>query len=278
MKRESNMKALLTSALLALGALQAAAQSSSAPVFKFTCEDSWSNGGRQNICEIRDLTMAAPAAGQALTIDGRRNGGITVRGWDGADVRVRARVQSWANSSSNAQTQVKAVQIKSTGNTLKAEAGTGDDNWSVSYEVFVPRKTALALTTYNGGISIDGVQAPITFEAYNGGISLANLGGDVHGSTKNGGVTVRLSGEKWEGKGLDVTTTNGGINWRIPESYSAQLKTETVHGGLSTDYPITVTGKIGKGLNTKLGQGGALVSVVTTNGGISLRRAGAAQD
>ncbi|MDF7813437.1 DUF4097 family beta strand repeat-containing protein [Hymenobacter sp. YC55] len=266
------MKALLTSALLALGALQAVAQTSAAPAFKSTCEDNWSDGRRQNICEIRDLTMAAPGAGQTLTIDGRRNGGITVRGWDGADVRVRARVQSWGRSS-DAQAQVKDVQIKSSGNTLRAEAGSGDDNWSVSYEVFVPRKTALALTTYNGGISIDGVQAPITFEAYNGGISLANLGGDVHGSTKNGGVSVRLSGNKWEGKGLDVTTTNGGITWRIPESYSAQLKTQTVHGGLSTDYPITVTGKIGRGLDTKLGQGGALVSAVTTNGGITLRRA-----
>ncbi|WP_375435662.1 DUF4097 domain-containing protein [uncultured Hymenobacter sp.] len=272
MKRNLNMKALLTSGLLALVALQAAAQTPAAPVFKSTCEDNGSSN-RQNFCETRDLTMAAPAAGQTLSIDGRRNGGITIRGWDGTDVRVRARVQSWGNSSADAQAQVKAVQIKSTGNVLKAEAGAGDDNWAVSYEVFVPRKTALALTTHNGGISIEGTQAPITFEALNGGIALADLGGDVRGTTTNGGVSVRLTGNKWEGKGLDVRTTNGGITWRIPESYSAQLKTETVHGGLSTDYPVTVTGKIGRGLDTKLGQGGALVSVVTTNGGISLRRA-----
>ncbi|HEX8426553.1 DUF4097 family beta strand repeat-containing protein [Hymenobacter sp.] len=266
------MKALLTSGLLALLALQAAAQTS-APVFKSTCEDNWSDNRRQNFCETRDLTLAAPAAGQTLTIDGRQNGGISIRGWDGTDVRVRARVQSWGTSAAAAQEKVKAVQIKSSGNELKAEAGSDEDNWAVSYEVFVPRKTALALTTHNGGISIEGVQAPITFKAVNGGISLAGLGGDVRGTTENGGVQVRLTGNKWEGKGLDVTTTNGGITWRIPESYSAQLKTQTVHGGFSADYPITVTGKIGRGLDTKLGQGGPLVSVVTTNGGISLRRA-----
>jgi DUF4097 and DUF4098 domain-containing protein YvlB len=264
------MKALLTSCALALLSLQVAAQTPAAPVFKSTCEDHWSNGGQKGYCETRDLTLAAPAAGQTFTIDGRRNGGIEVHGWDGADVRVRARVQSWAKSETAAQEHVKAVKINTTGNVLKAE-NNSDDNWAVNYEVFVPRKTALALSTYNGGISIEGTQAAVTFEATNGGINLTNLGGDVRGTTKNGGVNVTLTGTKWEGKGLDVTTTNGGINWRIPTTYSAQLKTATQHGGLSADYPITVTGKIGRSLDTKLGEGGALVSVVTTNGGINLR-------
>jgi len=265
------MKALLATYALALLGLQAAAQTPAAPIFKSTCEDHWSNNGQKGFCETRDLTLAAPAADQTLTIDGRRNGGITVHGWDGADVRVRARVQSWASSEAVAQQQVKAVKISSAGNVLKEEANSGEDKWSVSYEVFVPRRTALALNTYNGGISIEGTQAPVTFEAHNGGINLTGLGGDVRGTTMNGGVSVTLTGPKWEGKGLDVTTTNGGISWRIPTTYSAQLKTATQHGGLSADYPITVTGKIGRSLDTKLGEGGALVSVVTTNGGISLK-------
>jgi hypothetical protein len=265
------MKALLTSCALALLSLQAVAQTPAAPVFKSNCEDHWSNGDQKGFCETRDLTLAPPVAGQTLTIDGRRNGGITVHGWDGLDVRVRARVQSWAKSEAAAQQQVKAVKISTAGNLLKAE-NSSDDNWAVNYEVFVPRKTALALNTYNGGISIEGVQAAVSFEAYNGGISLTDLGGDVRGTTKNGGVNVTLTGKKWEGKGLDVTTTNGGISWLIPESYSAQLKTQTQHGGLNTAYPMTVTGKIGRSLDTKLGEGGALVSVTTTNGGISLKR------
>ncbi|WP_022822450.1 DUF4097 family beta strand repeat-containing protein [Hymenobacter norwichensis] len=264
------MKAFFTTCALALLGLQAVAQTPAAPIFKSDCEDHWSNGGNKGYCETRDMTLAAPAAGQTLTIDGRRNGGITVHGWDGLDVRVRARVQSWTKSEAAAQAQVKAVKISSTGNVLKAELGS-DDNWAVNYEVFVPRRTALALNTYNGGISIEGVQAPVTFEAYNGGISLTGLGGDVRGTTTNGGVNVTLTGTKWEGKGLDVTTTNGGINWRIPKTYSAQLKTATQHGGVSADYPITVTGKIGRSLDTKLGEGGPLVSATTTNGGISVR-------
>ncbi|MBO0359273.1 hypothetical protein J0X19_15025 [Hymenobacter sp. BT186] len=265
------MKAFLTTCALALLGLQAVAQTPAAPVFKSNCEDHWSNNGNKGYCEVRDVTLAASGAGQTLTIDGQRNGGITVHGWDGPDVRVRARVQSWAKSDAAAQQQVKAVKINTSGNTLKAEGGNDNDNWAVNYEVFVPRRTALALSTYNGGISIEGVQAAVSFEAYNGGINLADLGGDVRGTTKNGGVNVTLTGTKWEGKGLDVTTTNGGINWRIPKTYSAQLKTATQHGGLNTDYPITVTGKIGRSLDTKLGEGGALVSVTTTNGGINLR-------
>jgi hypothetical protein len=184
------MKTALTFCLLALLSLQATAQAPAQPTFQSSCEENSYGNQQKGFCEVRDLTLPAPAAGQPLTVDGRRNGGITVRGWDGSDVRVRARVQSWANSVEEAQKQVRAVQVKSAGNVLKADAGASNDNWSVSYEVFVPRQTALALTTYNGGISIEGVRAPITFEAHNGGIRLAGLGGDVRGTTTNGGVSV----------------------------------------------------------------------------------------
>jgi DUF4097 and DUF4098 domain-containing protein YvlB len=264
------MKTILTSTLFILTTLAATAQSGATPEFKSTCENEW-QGNRKQHCETRDLTLPAPATGQVLTVNGGQNGGITVRGWAGSDVRVRARVQTWGSATEKLREQAKAIKINTTNNTLKAESSSGDD-WSVSYEVLVPQKTALALTTHNGGIHIENVQATITFEAQNGGISLRGLGGDVRGKTQNGGVNVALTGARWEGKGLNVVTTNGGITWRIPESYSAQLTTSTVRGNLNTDFPMTVQGRIGRELNMKLGKGGAPISVVTTNGGINVKR------
>ena len=58
----------------------------------------------------------------------------------------------------------------------------------------------------------------------------------------------------------------------LPEGYSAHLETGTVNGGLRTDFPITVQGRIGRTLSTDLGQGGPPIRVRTTNGGVSIER------
>jgi hypothetical protein len=86
-------KTLLSVLAVACSTLSAAAQTASEPQFKISCEEgSWSrrNGENKRFCETRDLTMNAPA-GQPLTIDGGGNGGITVRGWSGSTVRIRAK-------------------------------------------------------------------------------------------------------------------------------------------------------------------------------------------
>lgn len=263
------MKNLLTAVLISASALTAAAQS--APTFTSSCErEKRNNSGNdrtQRACESRDLTLPA-LGGKTLTIDGSQNGGIAVRGWSGAEVRVRAMVNTWGN---NAQQRLSAVQISTDNNTLRANA-SGGDNWSVSYEVFVPQQTSLALNTNNGGISLEDVSGAITFQTTNGGVSLAGLGGDVKGRTSNGGLSITLTGDKWDGTGLDVATTNGGINWLVPQNYSAQLTTSTSAGGVDTELPVTKNGSRGRQIAATLGQGGAPIKAVTTNGGISVQQ------
>jgi len=61
----------------------------------------------------------------------------------------------------------------------------------------------------------------------------------------------------------------------VPENYSARLETGTVNGHVSTDFPVTVQGRISKELSMDLGSGGPTVRAMTTNGGVRLKRAGA---
>ena len=136
----------------------------------------------------------------------------------------------------------------------------------------VPEQSNLSLETTNGGISIASVRGDIRFEATNGGIKLADVGGDVHGQTTNGGLDIELSGKEWRGEGLDVRTTNGGVTLEVPENYSAELETGTVNGSIEVDFPITVQGTIGRRLTTELGDGGTRIRVLTTNGGVVIRR------
>src|SRR5690606_18099859 len=110
----------------------------------------------------------------------------------------------------------------------------------------------------------------IRFRAVNGGVRLDGIGGDVQGGTTNGGLTISLSGDTWEGEGLDVQTTNGGVRVRLPEDYSARLEAGAVNGGVDIDFPVTVQGRIGRNVSTTLGAGGPLLRIRTVNGGIKI--------
>ena len=107
----------------------------------------------------------------------------------------------------------------------------------------------------------------------NGGLSVESAAGDIQARTQNGGVSVRLDGRRWDGRGLDVETRNGGVTVDVPDGYSAELETGTVNGGLRIDFPITLrSGLVGRRVSTTLGSGGAPIRVLTTNGGVMIRR------
>jgi DUF4097 and DUF4098 domain-containing protein YvlB len=236
-----------------------------------TCDDQWSDGNRAQHCEIREATIPAP--GGVLTVDGQKNGGISVKGADRSDVLVRARVQTRADTDDEARAMATQIRVETGGRIYATGPETASGrSWSVSYEVFVPRQSDLSLTAFNGGISISDVRGQINFSTINGGVSLARLAGSVHGQTTNGGVSIDLEGGTWDGDTLDVRTTNGGVNLRLPESYSAHLETGTTNGGMSIGFPITVQGKITKQLSLDLGSGGPVLRVMTVNGGVSIAR------
>lgn len=241
-------------------------------------DDPCANSGRSNDdyqrhCEVRESTMPAGP----LNVDAGQNGGITVEAWDGNEIRVRSVVQGSAESADRAKALAGQVQVQAGGGRVYA---TGPDTgrrewWSVSYRISVPRKNDLDLHASNGGITISGVNGTMRFDTTNGGVKLTDVGGHVSGQTRNGGVTIMLDGDRWDGDGLDVETSNGGINLRLPEHYNAQLETRTVNGGWSVEFPITVQGDLSGrrgSINTTLGSGGPPVRVRTTNGGVKISR------
>src|SRR4051794_10455577 len=238
-----------------------------------TCnQDSWYNDRLVGNCEIREQTLAP--SGGTIAIDGRQNGGVSVKGWDQNQVLVRARVQTGAPTAAEAQALGQQVRIETSGAKIFASGPENRQNyhWDVSYEVFVPRRADLSIETHNGGIAIADVNGRIDFSAVNGGVVLKRVGGAVKGSTTNGGLVVELTGDRWDGETLDVSTTNGGVIMSVPENYSAHVETGTVNGGVTTDFPVTVQGRITKQLALNLGSGGATIRAMTTNGGVHLKK------
>lgn len=186
---------------------------------------------------------------------------------------VRATVQAWARDEAEAQRIVDQINVRSDSGVRAEGPSSGNrGGWSVSYEVLTPRELNLSLETENGSIAIRDVRGDLSFQASNGSIDLQGVAGNVQGRTTNGGVNATLTGDTWDGAGLDLETTNGGVRLRVPEDYSARLETSTVNGGIDVDFPLTLTGRIGREISTTLGKGGPLVRAETTNGQVRISR------
>lgn len=237
------------------------------------CSENWSNDEKVSFREVRDMTLKSTGS---LDVDAGRNGGIKVKGENRSDVLVRACVRTWGATEEAAKALAKNVRI-ATEPAIRTEGVNDEKDWSVSYEILVPTATNLKLTASNGGISIHAVDGNIEFQTTNGGVSLAELAGDVKGRTTNGGISVKLSGNAWKGAGLDVETTNGGVMLMMSETYAAHFETRTVNGGFNSDIAGLFVEKDenerrrqGVNISKDINGGGALVRVVTTNGGVKI--------
>ncbi len=239
-------------------------------------DDEWCRQSEERhrgwFCEVREITLGAERG--VLAVNARPNGGIRVEGWERNEVRVRARVSARADTDREAQALVSEVEVQTGERTVESVGPRtgGDEWWSVSYRISVPHRSDLSLETLNGGITIVEVVGDLEFETTNGGIRLAGVGGDVRGRTTNGGVAVELTGDAWQGDGLDVRTTNGGVQLAVPEDYSAHLEAGTTNGGMRFAFPIMVQGRLDRRIAIDLGEGGRPIRVMTTNGGVVVRR------
>ncbi|MHB1225508.1 MAG: hypothetical protein ACYC2G_15880, partial [Gemmatimonadaceae bacterium] len=74
---------------------------------------------------------------------------------------------------------------------------------------------------------------------------------------------------------LSYSTVNGSITVAVPRPLSAELQMQTVNGGIESDFPLTVSGRINpRRISATVGDGGRRLSLKTVNGSIRLRQTG----
>jgi DUF4097 and DUF4098 domain-containing protein YvlB len=245
-----------------------------APPPKLTCDGPLPvNDGLFPYCEMRETS--APFTG-SLAVNTGGSGDVLVQSWDGADVLVRSRVLTAAETTSLAVMVAAMVNLntadgKVTGN---GPASNAHQTWSLGLEIYVPRKLDLSVTTLNGNVSVQdleaqsgitlttlngnvsatgvvgpvelrttngnivtaGVRGRIQFNSINGKVSLTGVAGDVEGSGVNGSILV--AADHWVGETFDVKTVNGAIELDVPSDCSAHAELSTVVGSISTNVPV----------------------------------------
>lgn len=232
--------------------------------------DRWER--RETFCEIRQTGTRNPGAN--ITMDGLRNGGVIVMGWDRDSMSIRTRIRVQARSASEAKDIASQIRTVVRGGDVYVEGPRMDDdrNWSASIYAMVPRKSNLRVGTRNGPASVENVAGDIDVQTSNGPLTLRDLGGNVRARTSNGPLTISLDGSRWDGSGLEARTTNGPLTITVPDGYNARLEAGTTNGPVSLGFPITVVGRITRDISTTLGSGGATIRATTTNGPLTIRR------
>lgn len=230
-----------------------------------------SHENRFTYAESRDQTLS-PASLEK--IHPSANGGATVHGWQKNTVLVRSCIHATGSNESDARWLASQITVTRGAGDIEPDGPTSDKHrrWDVSYEIWLPQQSNLDVSTVNGGVIIQEVQGEIRANTVNGGVQLDRLAGDVKGTTVNGGLRAELAGGRWDGAGLHLSTTNGGIVVGLPASYSATVETSTVNGGIQCDFPVTVQGKLNKHMSFQLGNGGTAIRASTVNGGIIFKR------
>jgi len=234
------------------------------------CRDNRDSGSRsEQFCEVRPVTIAAPSTLDVET----SNGSIAVTGSSRSDVMIEAKVVTQGDTMDEAKSLAKDVHIVTDGGRVRADGPntSGHRGWSVSFRIQAPTRQNITASSSNGSVSLTTLSGTLRGDTSNGSVHATDLSGDVRLTTSNGSMHVALSGSTWSGAGLEATTSNGSLQVEIPREYSAHLTARTGNGSLNIDRPITVSGRIGRDIDTDLGKGGPTLRLRTSNGSLSIR-------
>lgn len=217
-----------------------------------------------------------------LSADGRVslknvNGKVRITGWDRNEVKVDA-IKTAESREVLDNTQIE-VDSRPDSIAIRTKSRNERDLGVVDFTLAVPRGAHLdGVHLVNGSLEVEEVNGDIQAKTVNGAITARGLRGQVDLASVNGRVESGI--ERLDtAKPVSVKTVNGALELTLPSDAGAQLSARTVHGGLESDFDITVrsTGFRGHSLEGRLGQGGAPVRLETVNGGIRIRRASAAR-
>ena len=168
--------------------------------------------------------------------------------------------------------------------------GNNETHSNVKITVSVPRSVKVGAHSVNGGVSVRDVGAEVRANTVNGGVVVRNTSGPVRATTVNGGVDVNtaagpVTAETVNGNvdarmaslqgddDMNFKTVNGSVSIYVPARFDATFRFDTVHGGIESDFPMTLSGRWGpRHASGTIGNGGRDVRASSVNGSIELRK------
>jgi hypothetical protein len=226
--------------------------------------------------ERTDRLDAHLAPGSTLIAD-TDVGSITVAGLDVTDCNITATICVKAPTEQEAQAladQIK-IELDRDGKTLTVRTEKPrvkrHRSISISFDITVPKQTALELGSDVGEIQVTNITEEIKAETNVGKITCEEISGDIDIKADVGTVKIVYSRTAPAACSATISTDVGSIDFTAPPNCSAVVHAETDVGSIKTDQPLTLTGKIGKNLNGTMGAGEGKLYLKTDVGSIKIR-------
>ena len=172
------------------------------------------------------------------------NGSITVRAGNRRDVVVVGREHDERRREDpppggmRRLAQAVGFSVQEERNEVQVESESL--NRAVDFEIQVPTRTNLKLSTVNGGqIVVEGVEGEIEVGNVNGPITLTRIAGSAVANTVNGQVLVSLT-RVVPDKAMAFTSYNGTVDVTFPASLKANLKMRSDRGDVFSDFDVQI--------------------------------------
>ena len=121
---------------------------------------------------------------------------------------------------------------------------------------------------------VEAARGPVRASSGNGRVIINAANGPVNASTGNGRIEVAIANLRGDGD-MEFSSGNGSVTLTLPEDFGAELEATTGNGGIQTDFPLRVMGRMSPHrVAGTIGNGGRRLHISTGNGSIYLRRTG----
>ncbi len=218
------------------------------------------------------------------------NGPVSIKTWnsDEVDIQAEKAVRGRRENLDKIKIEIESGSGRIVVNTIfpKIRGFRG----KVSYEIKVPEGlelekirtvngninirgyvTDVRATTTNGDISVSEASGQLVFITTNGNVNTEDVQGEINARSTNGSIYLEVDSVSDE---ITARTTNGGISLTIDsKNIDADVEVRTTNGRITIDFPVTIqSGQISKRrLDGRIGDGGPLISLKTTNGSVKIR-------
>lgn len=236
-------------------------------------------GRRYTSQETRTFNVVGGAPRVSIsTFDGE----VKVHGWDKAEVTYTA------TKHANDEESLKqiSIQAQQQGQAISINANNHDEHsGSVTFDVYVPRRSTLHVTSGDGALNLDGVSGEITLRSGDGPIQVANGGGQLQVNTGDGVIRIikfdgQVDARTGDGEialdgtfnALSARTGDGTISLSVPAGSSFTIETnapdEISNEGFNIAEDITPSPRLKR---WRIGNGGKVFILKTGDGKILLR-------
>jgi len=198
-----------------------------------------------------------------------------------------------------------SIEVKKTGTARWVHWGIGH-HWALDIDLSVPRQCNLDLSTVDGSVEVSGVEGTLDVSTVDGSVDvvdvrgnidcstvdgsceLANVDGKVEAGSTDGSVTIhgKLHGLRahtvdgsvyvtalegsTDAEGWRLSTVDGSISVTLPRSLSFDLEASSIDGHISVAGPAKFVSRSHRKVVATLGEGGAPLSISTTEGSITV--------